>query len=131
MASTGLSSPLTGERQLPMTPRRASPGRRTAGRWLIVAGSCAFGLVVLAQVLHGAGIIEAGFDNWPPTLYAYVLWCIALGGGLVMTRRDRRHQLLFLLPALLFTVPVLIFPPFFCLHISFTDCNRSSLTRRR
>ncbi len=81
MASTELSSPLAGERQLPMTPRRGSPGRRNAGRWLIVASSCAFGLVVLAQALRGAGIIEFGFDDWRPTLYAYVLWGIALGAA--------------------------------------------------
>src|SRR5260370_35062977 len=103
MASTGLSSPLTGERQLPMTARRASPGRRTAGRWLIVPSSCAFALIVLAQALHGTGIIQPGFDNCRPTLYAYVLWCIAFVAGLVMTRSERGHQLLFLRPALLFT----------------------------
>ena len=130
MASTELSSPLAGERQLPMTPRRAAPGRRNAGRWLIVASSCAFGLVVLAQALRGAGIIEFGFDDWRPTLYAYVLWGIALGCGLVMTRGERGHQLLFLLPALLFTVAVVIFPTFFGLYIAFTDWNLSSVSGR-
>ncbi|HEY2613056.1 MAG TPA: sugar ABC transporter permease [Reyranella sp.] len=113
-----------------MTPRRASPGRRNAGRWLIVASSCAFGLVVLAQALRGAGIIELGFDDWRPTLYAYVLWGIALGAGLVMTRGERGHQLLFLLPALLFTVAVVIFPTFFGLYIAFTDWNLSSVSGR-
>ena len=116
MASTELSSPLAGERQLPMTARRASPGRRNAGRWLIVVSSCAFGFVVLAQALRGAGIIEFGFDDWRPTLYAYVLWGIALGAGLVMIKGERGHQLLFLLPALLFTVAVVIFPTFFGLY---------------
>jgi len=130
MASTELSSPLAGERQLPMTPRRASPGRRNAGRWLIGASSCAFGLVVLAQALRGAGIIEFGFDDWRPTLYAYVLWGIALGAGLVMTKGERGHQLLFLLPALLFTVAVVIFPTFFGLYIAFTDWNLSSVSGR-
>src|SRR3977135_1326226 len=131
LASTELSSPLAGERQLPMTPRRASPGRRNAGRWLIIASSCAFGLVVLAQALRGAGIIELGFDDWRPTLYAYVLWGIALGGGLVMTKGERGHQLLFLLPALLFTVAVVIFPTFFGLYIAFTDWNLSSSEGRQ
>jgi multiple sugar transport system permease protein len=113
-----------------MTPRRGSPGRRNAGRWLIVASSCAFGLVVLAQALRGAGIIELGFDDWRPTLYAYVLWGIALGAGLVMTKGERGHQLLFLLPALLFTVAVVIFPTFFGLYIAFTDWNLSSVSGR-
>ena len=130
MASTELSSPLTGERQLPMRPRRASPGRKSAGRWLIVVSSCAFGLVVLAQALRATGIIEFGFDNWRPSLYAYLAWSIALGAGLVMTKGERGHQLLFLLPALLFTVAVVIFPTFFGLYIAFTDWNLSSVSGR-
>src|SRR5258708_9393672 len=104
MASTELSSPLAGERQLPMTPRRASPGRRNAGRWLIAVSSCAFGLVVLAQALRRAGIIEFGFDYWRPTLYACVLWVIAWGAGLVRTRSERGHRLLFVPPSPPFTV---------------------------
>src|SRR4029450_12615311 len=130
MASTGLSSPLTGERPLPPTPRPALRGRRNAGRWLIVISSCAFGFVVLAQLLRAAGIVELGFDDWRPTLYAYLVWGIALGCGLVMTKGERGHQLLFLLPALLFTVAVVIFPTFFGLYIAFTDWNLSSVSGR-
>jgi multiple sugar transport system permease protein len=131
MASTELSSPLSGERQLRVTPHRPSSRRRNAGRWLIVANSCAFALVVLAQALRATDIIEVGFDNWRPTLYAYLLWCIALGAGLVMTRGERGHQLLFLLPALLFTVAVVIFPTFFGLYIAFTDWNLNAVAGRR
>ena len=130
MAATELSSPLTVEPHVRVT-RRASPGRRNAGRWLIVISSCAFGLVVVAQALRGAGIIEPGFDTWRPTLYAYLAWSIALGCGLVMTKGERGHQLLFLLPALLFTVAVVIFPTFFGLYIAFTDWNLSSVSGRR
>ena len=53
-----------------------------------------------------------------------------MGAGLVMTRGERGHQLLFLLPALLFTVAVVIFPTFFGLYIAFTDWNLSSVSGR-
>src|SRR5262249_45632497 len=91
----------------------------------------AFAVVVLAQVLDGAGLVALGFDNWQPTLWAYVLWAVALAVGLVMTRGERGRQLLFLLPALLFTVAVVIFPAFFGLYIAFTDWNLSSVGGRR
>jgi multiple sugar transport system permease protein len=130
MASTELSSTLASERHIP-TPRRISSRRKVAGRWLIAFGSCAFALVVLAQVLDGTGLVAFGFENWRPTLYAYVVWAIALGAGLVMAKGERGHQLLFLLPALLFTVAVVIFPTFFGLYIAFTDWNLSSVSGRR
>jgi multiple sugar transport system permease protein len=131
MASTELSSPLPGEQQIRATPGRVSPGRRKAGRWLIIAGSYGFALVFLAQVLYGTGLISFGFDTWRPTLYAYLLWSVALGAGVVMTRGERGKQLLFLLPALLFTVAVVIFPTFFGLYIAFTDWNLSSVSGRQ
>jgi multiple sugar transport system permease protein len=124
------SSPLSGDRQVRATPRGASSGRRTAGRWLVRAGSVGFALLLLAQALHAAGAIAIGFANWRPALYAYVLWAVALGAGLVMTRGERGHQALFLLPAVLFTVAMVIFPTFFGLYIAFTDWNLSSLTGR-
>jgi multiple sugar transport system permease protein len=131
MASTELSSTLGSERHVKPTPRRISSRRRAAGRWLIGLSSGVFALVVLTQTLYGAGIIAFGFENWRPTLYAYVLWTVALGVGLVVTRGERGHQLLFLLPALLFTVAVVIFPTFFGLYIAFTDWNLSSVGGRR
>ncbi len=131
MVSADLSSPTTGDRtmQQPAT-HRLSMHRRKAGRALIVAGSIVLGLVVIAQTLQGAGLVALGFADWRPTLYAYLLWCIALCGGLVMTRGERGHQLLFLLPALLFTVAVVIFPTFFGLYIAFTDWNLNSASGR-
>lgn len=129
MASTGLSSSSVGARQIPVTGR-ASAGRRIAGRWLIVVSSCALALVVLSQTLDAAGLVDLGFTNWRPTLYAYLFWCIALGTGLVLTKGERGHQLLFLLPALLFTVAVVIFPTFFGLYIAFTDWNLNSASGR-
>jgi multiple sugar transport system permease protein len=124
------SSPLTGDRHVRAKPRGASAGGMTAGRWLILVTSIGFALLLLIQALHVAGTIAIGFDNWHSALYAYVLWAAALGTGLVMTRGERGHQAVFLLPAVLFTVAMVIFPTFFGLYIAFTDWNLSSLTGR-
>ena len=57
-----------------------------------------------------------------------MLWALALGRGQVLIRRERGHRALFLLPALLFTVAMVIFPTVFGLYIASTDWNLSSLT---
>ena len=89
-----------------------------------------FATVFLVQALHTTGTIEAGFSNWRPVLYAYLLWAAAVGAGQVMIRGERGQRALFLLPAIFFTVAMVIFPTFFGLYIAFTDWNLSSLTGR-
>src|SRR5258708_4462941 len=107
-----------------------SPGRKMAGRTLIRLATLGLAVIVLVQALHVAGATAIGFDNWRPVLYAFVLWAVALGAGQVMQRGEQGHQALFVLPALLFTIAMVIFPTFFGLYIAFTDWNLSSLTGR-
>jgi multiple sugar transport system permease protein len=82
-------------------------------------------------VLFDAGLSPWGFENWRPVLYAYVLWGIALGAGQVRMRGAAGHKALFVLPAVLFTVALVIFPTFFGLYIAFSDWNLSSFEGRR
>ena len=72
-----------------------------------------------------------GFANWRPVLYAYVLWSIALGAGLILSRGEAGHRALFVLPAVLFILAMAIFPTLFGFYIAFTDWNLSSLTGRK
>jgi multiple sugar transport system permease protein len=104
--------------------------RRKTGRGLILVASLGFAAILLVQALYTTGAVAFGFENWRPVLYAFLLWSLALGTGLVMSRGERGHQALFLLPALLFTIAMVIFPTFFGLYIAFTDWNLSSLTGR-
>ncbi|HTE95972.1 MAG TPA: sugar ABC transporter permease, partial [Bradyrhizobium sp.] len=60
--------------------------------------------MLLIQILHAAGAIAAGFADWRPILYAYLLWATAFGVGQVVARGERGLRALFLLPAVLFTV---------------------------
>jgi len=119
-----------GPRRSCTTPRRSSTGGRSAGRRLITVASFGFALLLLVQTFHATGAIAIGFENWRPALYAYVLWAVALGTGLVLIDRERGQRALFLLPSVLFTVAMVIFPTFFGFYIAFTDWNLSSLTGR-
>src|SRR6266481_5362501 len=122
--------PLARDDRHPVASFHISAGRRQAGRGLILLASLGFAAIFLLQFLHAAGVSAAGFDNWRPVLYAYVIWAVALIAGQVMIRGERGQPAVFLLPALLFTIAMVIFPTFFGLYIAFTDWNLSSLTGR-
>jgi multiple sugar transport system permease protein len=125
------SAPAAGGRPYrPASPRGAS-GRAAAGRVLIIAASLLFVAVSAYQVLYATGSIESGFENWRPVVYAYVLWAGAIGLGLVMIRGERGQRALFVLPAVFFTVAMVIFPTFFGLYLAFTDWNLSSFEGRQ
>ena len=76
------------------------------------------------QIASAAGVLRSDFRIWRPTLYAFALWGVALGasrGAEVLAKSASRR--LFVLPALLFTAAMVIFPTFFGLYIAFTDWN--------
>jgi len=125
-----ISSPPAQDTQTDIASRRVPAGRRKTGRTLLVLASLGFAAVLLVQLLNSADLLGFGFENWRPVLYAYLLWSVALGASQVMRRGEDGHRALFLLPALLFTVAMVIFPTFFGIYIAFTDWNLSSLTGR-
>ncbi len=104
------SSPVADEGHRKLASQRLLVSRKNAGRALIVLTSLAFLLLLLIQILHTTGTINAGFADWRPILYAYLVWARAL----------------FLLPAVLFTVAVVIFPTLFGIYIASLDWNLSS-----
>jgi multiple sugar transport system permease protein len=108
-----------------------SPERVEDGKRIVTLATAGFAVVVLIQLAFDLGVISWGFENWRPVGYAYVLWGIALGFGLVRMRGAAGHRSLFVLPAVLFTVAMVIFPTFFGLYIAFTDWNLSSFEGRR
>ncbi len=120
------SSPVADEPHDKLASRRLPVSRKNAGRALIVLASLAFLLLLLIQILHTTGSITAGFADWRPILYAYLLWAIAFGIGQVVVRGERGLRALFLLPAVLFTVAVVIFPTLFGIYIASLDWNLSS-----
>lgn len=127
-STTPMQSPVQVTDALPhkVAPKHM-PDRRTVGRVLIGVASLAFLLVLLVQILYVTGTIATGFANWRPILIVYLLWTIAFGTAQVLIRGERGHRALFVLPAVFFTVAVVIFPTIFGLYIASLDWNLSSI----
>ncbi len=88
-------------------------------------------LVALLQTADQNGWITLGFETWRPTLYAYVLWSLCLCAAQVIGRGEQGKRTLFVLPAVLFVVSMVVFPLLFGLVIAFSDWNLASPDGRR
>jgi multiple sugar transport system permease protein len=108
-----------------------SPARRSAGRAILLVASLALAAVLLVQVLDKSGTITLGFATWRPLLYAFMVFAVALCVAQAMIRGEMGLRALFVLPAVLFTVAMVIFPMLFGIYISFTDWNLSAFAGRR
>jgi multiple sugar transport system permease protein len=108
-----------------------SPGRIMTGRALVWSAAFVLFVMLIVQALYELERIPVGFENWRPVLYAYVFWAISIFVGQVLVRGEQGKRALFVLPAVLFVVSVVIFPMLFGLYISFTDWNLASLTGRK
>ena len=108
-----------------------SPGRRALGQWLLWGASGILALAFLTQALFDQGLISFGFANWRPVLFAYFLWAFALCLSRVMIHGEQGKKALFILPAVLFVISMVVFPLLFGLWIAFSDWNLSSLTGRQ
>ncbi|HEY4807942.1 MAG TPA: sugar ABC transporter permease [Roseiarcus sp.] len=95
----------------------------SAGNWIFRLGSAFFVAVAALQICSASGVVPIGFGNWQPTMFAFLLWGVALGVSQVLKYGDGGKQTLFVLPALLFTAAMVIFPTIFGLYIAFTDWN--------
>ena len=111
--------------------RNISTRRRKAGQALILFATLGLLATVLFQSLYAASIISTGFETWRPVLYVYIAWAVGLGAGQVLIRGQNGHKALFVLPAILFTVLMAIFPTVFGLYIAFTDWNLSAAAGRQ
>jgi multiple sugar transport system permease protein len=108
-----------------------SDSRRKTGQNIIRLATVAFAVLVLIQTLFAVGFISFGFPTWLPILIAYGLWGVALCFGNVLQYGETGWRALFVLPAVLFTIALVIFPTFFGFYIAFTDWNLSSFEGRK
>jgi multiple sugar transport system permease protein len=108
-----------------------SQGRRTAGKLLLLGGSLALASAFIIQVLHAHGSLDFGFVNWRPVLYIYFVWAIALCIARVLIYGEQGKKSLFILPATLFVISMVVFPLAFALWVAFSDWNLASLTGRK
>ncbi len=114
-----------------VTSDNISPQRKAFGRAIIWGAAGVLALVGALQTLDQNGLLDIGFTTWRPTLYAYVLWAIAFCWGQVLTRGEQGKRTLFILPAVLFVISMVVFPLLFGLVIAFSDWNLSSPTGRK
>ena len=100
-----------------------SESHATIGRWLFRIATLLLVVVAALQILNATGLWPIGVTNWQPLMFVYVLWGAALGASQIMTRGESGQKTAFILPALLFTTAMVIFPTLFGLYIAFTDWN--------
>jgi multiple sugar transport system permease protein len=108
-----------------------SPARKRMGS--IVAWASSFALLALlgVQILYKSGHTNFGFETWQPFIYAYFIWGSLIGYAQVLSRGEEGYKALFILPAILFTVALVIFPTLFGFYIAVTDWNLSSFEGRK
>jgi multiple sugar transport system permease protein len=102
-----------------------SGSRARLGRILIRGSFLVLVAVIVAQVLQVQGIVDLGFQNWQPTLIAYVAWTVCLCVGQVLIRGEQGKRILFVLPAALFVVSLTVIPLLLGVAIAFADWNLS------
>jgi multiple sugar transport system permease protein len=112
-------------------PGAPPPARRALGRALFWVATAALALVAILQALDEHGVLALGFTTWRPTLYAYAGWGAALCAAQVLTRGEAGWRALFVLPAALFTVAMVVFPLIFAVNIAFSNWNLASLEPHR
>ena len=98
-------------------------GQASLGAWMFRLASALLIAVAALQLAGALGLVSAPFVDWRPTLYVFLLWALALGASQVLRHGETGKQTLFVLPALLFTAAMVIFPTIFGLYIAFTDWN--------
>ena len=109
-----------------VTNDNISPTRTTFGRVVIWGSVAILAIVALLQCLQVYGGQDFGFTSWRPTLYAYILFAVCLSWGQVLTKGEHGKRILFVLPAALFVISLVVFPLLFGLVIAFSDWNLSS-----
>ena len=109
-----------------VTNDQISPERARLGKIMVWA---AFGLLVAVAIwqLMGGYNMVTEFENWRPTLYAYLLFITVYCMSLVVRFGEQGKRKLFVVPATIFVLSMVFFPLLFGLNIAFSDWNLSSV----
>ncbi|MXN67447.1 ABC transporter permease subunit [Stappia sp. GBMRC 2046] len=108
-----------------------TPMRLRFGKLLIWGSAAVMALTFAALALAEGGYIALEFANWRPALYGFLFWSVCLCAAQVVLYGEQGKRTLFVLPAALFVVAMVVFPLVFALGIAFSDWNLSSPTGRQ
>ncbi|MFV2001499.1 MAG: carbohydrate ABC transporter permease [Paracoccaceae bacterium] len=114
-----------------VTSDNITPRRIALGRSLVWGSAGLMFLLIAIQLLFRYERISFGFENWRPVLYAYIFWAVSLCAAQVIVRGEQGKRVLFVLPAALFVISMVVFPLTFGLSIAFSDWNLASLDGRK
>ncbi len=109
-----------------VTTDNIGPGRITFGRAIVWGSVGLMAVVAVLQTLQSLGTSDFGFASWRPTLYAYILFAVCLCWAQVLVKGEHGKRILFVLPAALFVISLVVFPLLFGLVIAFSSWNLSS-----
>lgn len=109
-----------------VTLDRITPRRVLLGKLLIWGSAALMALSFLLLGLSEYGLIGLEFSTWRPALYAYLFWATCFCIAQVVLRGEQGKRVLFVLPAALFVVAMVIFPLIFAILIALSDWNLSS-----
>jgi len=114
-----------------VTTDEISPRRDMLGRALVWGAATILALTFVLLWLSASGRISLQFETWRPALYAYLLWAVCFCAAQVIRRGEQGKRTLFVLPAALFVVAMVVFPLLFSLGIAFSDWNLASPNGRQ
>jgi multiple sugar transport system permease protein len=104
-----------------------SAPRKALGKWIMRGATLALAILVVVQSLYASGVTHSfGFENWFPVFAGFGLWGAVLCLGSILRSGEAGWRALFVLPAIFFTLALVVFPTFFGLYIAFSDWNLSS-----
>ena len=104
-----------------VSPSYISPKTKRFGKVLVWSAFFLMATIGIIQILYNLEKISFGFNNWRPLLYSYILWAIAIGYSRVLIYGEKGKRNLFIFPAVMFIISIVIFPMLFGLYISFND----------
>ncbi|TFL16534.1 sugar ABC transporter permease [Jannaschia formosa] len=114
-----------------VTEDQITPERTRRGKLMIRGGLALLIATALAQWADQAGLVDLGRTSWRPTLYAFCLFATLLCWAQVVLHGEQGKRTLFVLPAALFVVALVVFPLIFGLGIAMSDWNLASPDGRK
>ena len=112
-------------------PLVTNPTKKIIGKSLVWFSFLLMICLAIIQFLKINETISFGFVTWRPVLYAYIFWGFSIGYSRVLIYGEKGKRSLFVIPAVLFIISIVIFPLIFGLYVSFTDWNLSSFEGRK